>query len=397
MLVSATVAAHVFILAFFKYYETSALWLVEQIGPGAQWLINPYLASWVLPIGLSFYSFQGLSYTIDHYREEGLAPRSYAQVLCFLSFFPTVMSGPIMRESTFFPQLRTSFAGEEDFPEGIVLILSGLFKKVVMATYLQSHLVDGVFAAPDEYSSAAALMAVYAYSVQIYCDFSGYTNIAMGVAQLMGFHIPKNFDEPYRSLNLQEFWHRWHISLSTWLRDYLYIPLGGNRKGNRYVNLMITMIIGGLWHGSSLGFLVWGTLHGAGLAVVHAWHRLSAGWQIRNHALRGLGNVVSWVVTMHVVALLWVFFRAEKYPQQRYHMHRHHPAYDVAKSTQRVVAYLPPGAQSVPRVHHRQSRAVQCTPHQKAQRTSVPEAANDHSNHQVHVTVTLAVPAQWDV
>lgn len=311
IMVSATVAVHVFILAFFKYYEAAALGLVELIGPSAQWLVNPYLASWVLPVGLSFYSFQGLSYTIDHYREEGLAPRSYAQVLCFLSFFPTVMSGPIMRESTFFPQLRTSFAGEEDFPEGVVLILSGLFKKVVMATYLQSHLVDGVFAAPDEYSSAAALMAVYAYSVQIYCDFSGYTNIAMGVAQLMGFHIPKNFDEPYRSLSLQEFWHRWHISLSTWLRDYLYIPLGGSRKGNRYVNLMITMIIGGLWHGSSLGFLVWGTLHGAGLAVVHAWHRLSAGWQVRNHVLRGLGNVVSWVITMHMVALLWVFFRAE--------------------------------------------------------------------------------------
>lgn len=310
VLVSAAVAAHVAILAFFKYYEATALSFVELVGPSAQWLLHPNLASWVLPVGLSFYSFQGLSYTIDHYREDGLAPRSYAQVLCFLSFFPTVMSGPIMREDNFFPQLRTSFAGEEDFPEGIMLILSGLFKKVVMATYLQSHLVDGVFGAPDEYSSAAALMAVYAYSVQIYCDFSGYTNIAMGVAQLMGFHIPKNFDNPYRSLSLQEFWHRWHISLSTWLRDYLYIPLGGNRKGNRYVNLMVTMIIGGIWHGSSLGFLVWGALHGAGLAVVHAWHKWTAGWQVSNRALRGLGKIVSWVVTMHVVAVLWVFFRA---------------------------------------------------------------------------------------
>ena len=204
-LVSVAVAAHVLILAFFKYYEAAALEIVELVGPGMRWLINPHLASLVLPLGLSFYSFQGLSYTIDHYREDGLAPRSYAEVLCFLSFFPTVMSGPIMRENNFFPQLRTSFAGEEDFPEGVMLILSGLFKKVVMATYLQNHLVDAVYAAPDEYSSVAALMAVYAYSVQIYCDFSGYTNIAMGVAQLMGFHIPKNFNDPYRSLSLQEF------------------------------------------------------------------------------------------------------------------------------------------------------------------------------------------------
>ncbi len=315
ILVSAAVVVQVLILAFFKYYETAALWCVEQIGPGAQWLLHPKLASWVLPVGLSFYSFQGLAYTIDHYREEGLAPRSYAQVLCFLSFFPTVMSGPIMRENNFFPQLRTSFAGEEDFPEGVVLILSGLFKKVVMATYLQSHLVDGVFGAPEDYSSAAALMAVYAYSVQIYCDFSGYTDIAMGVAQLMGFHIPRNFNAPYRSLNLQEFWHRWHISLSTWLRDYLYIPMGGSRKGNRYVNLAVTMIIGGAWHGSSLSFLVWGALHGAGLALVHAWHQLSDGWRINNRVLRGLGRVASWVVTLHVVAVLWVFFRAETVPE----------------------------------------------------------------------------------
>ena len=311
MLVSAAVAAHVMILAFFKYYEAVALGMAELFGQEARWLINSSLASWVLPVGLSFYSFQGLSYTIDHYREDGLASRSYAELLCFLSFFPTVMSGPIMRENNFFPQLRTSFAGEEDFPEGVTLILSGLFKKGVMSSCLQSRLVDAVFAAPDEYSSAAALMAVYAYSVQIYCDFSGYTNIAMGVAQLMGFHIPKNFDDPYRALSLQEFWHRWHISLSTWLRDYLYIPLGGSRKGNRYVNLMITMIIGGIWHGSSLGFLVWGALHGVGLALVHAWHRLTGKWQMSNRALRGFGNVVSWALTLHVVALLWVFFRAE--------------------------------------------------------------------------------------
>ncbi len=314
LLVGAVVAIHVLLLAFFKYYETAALEVVELLGPDATWLLNSRLAELVLPIGLSFYSFQGLSYTIDHYRDSNLPPRGFAEVLCFLSFFPTVMSGPIMRENHFFPQLRTSRVEAEAFPVGASLLLSGLFKKVVLATYLQSHLVDAVFAGPDDFSSVAVLMAIYAYTVQIYCDFSGYTDIAMGVAQLMGFQLPKNFDAPYRSLSLQEFWHRWHISLSTWLRDYLYIPLGGSRKGNRYLNLLITMLIGGIWHGSSLGFLVWGGLHGLGLALVHAWHRLSAGWHVRSSLLRSLACVVSWLLTLHSVALLWVFFRAESLP-----------------------------------------------------------------------------------
>ncbi len=311
LLVTFTVVIHIFLLAFFKYYETAVLGLINLLGPSAECLLIPRLAELILPIGLSFYSFQGLSYTIDHYRDTALTPRSYADVLCYLSFFPTVMSGPIMRENHFFPQVGTYRAEADDFPVGASLILSGLFKKVVLATYLQSHLVDAVFAGPDDFSSAAVLMAVYAYTVQIYCDFSGYTDIAMGVARLMGFRIPKNFDAPYRSLNLQEFWHRWHISLSTWLRDYLYIPLGGNRRGNRYVNLFITMLLGGIWHGSSLGFLVWGGLHGLGLVIVHAWHRLTSGQQPESRILRGISGFAGWFLTLHTVALLWVFFRAD--------------------------------------------------------------------------------------
>lgn len=308
-LVAGAVALQVSFLVFFKYYETAALWLCEQMGAGHEWLLSPAITSLVMPIGLSFYTFQGLSYTIDHYREDGLAPRSFAEVLAFLSFFPTVMSGPIMREDNFFPQLRTSYAGEEDFSEGIGLILSGLFKKVVMATYLQEHLVDGVFSSPGSYSSLGVLVGVYAYTIQIYCDFSGYTDMALGIGRLLGFHLPKNFDSPYRSLSLQEFWHRWHISLSTWLRDYLYISMGGSRKGNRYVNLIVTMLIGGLWHGSSLSFAIWGLLHGIGLAVVHAFHRLRKALRLEKLSrwLSVPGNVLAWLLTLHFVAAMWVF------------------------------------------------------------------------------------------
>lgn len=316
-LVSVTVTLHVLILAFYKYYEPAATWVVNTAGMDFDWLLCSEITDLVMPLGLSFYTFQGLSYTIDHYRDEGLAPRSYADVLAFLSFFPTVMSGPIMRENNFFPQLRTSYAGEEDFSEGVTLILSGMFKKIVLATYLQTHLVDGVFENTAGYSSLAALVGVYAYGIQIYCDFSGYTDMALGIGRLLGFHLPKNFDSPYRSLSLQEFWHRWHISLSTWLRDYLYIPLGGSRRGNRYVNLIITMVIGGLWHGSSLSFLIWGFFHGVGLAFVHAWQRLRK-WLIpgRMPAWIGVpGNCLSWLLTLHVVVALWVFFRAETYEE----------------------------------------------------------------------------------
>lgn len=316
-LVSATVALHVLLLAFYKYYEPVAVWLVNMLGAGADWMLSSEITDLVMPLGLSFYTFQGLSYTIDHYRDEGLAPRSYADVLAFLSFFPTVMSGPIMRENNFFPQLRTSYAGEEDFSEGVTLILSGLFKKVVLATYLQMHLVDGVFENTAEYSSLAALLGVYAYSIQIYCDFSGYTDMAMGVGRLMGFHLPKNFDSPYRSLSLQEFWHRWHISLSTWLRDYLYIPLGGNRKGNCYLNLITTMVIGGLWHGSSFSFVIWGFLHGVGLAVGRAWSRFCK--RVLPAKLPAVlsvpGKLVAWALTFHFVAAMWVFFRAETFEE----------------------------------------------------------------------------------
>ena len=198
--------------------------------------------------------------------------------------------------------------------EGFALILSGLFKKVVIASYLSEHIVRGVFESPEFYSSWAVLAAVYAYSIQIFCDFSGYSDMAVGVGRLMGFRLPENFRSPYLALNVQDFWRRWHITLSLWLRDYLYIPLGGSRRGNRYLNLIITMALGGLWHGSHLRFLIWGVMHGVGLAVVHAFHQLKPRlWPgpVENTVLRWCGMAAAWLLTFHFVSLLWIFFRAE--------------------------------------------------------------------------------------
>lgn len=321
-LVSADVAVHIALLFFYKYAEPVFLQLNRlPLGNGLlyQWLQESGMGDVVLPAGLSFYSFMGLSLVIDYYRVPTQPRRSLMDVLAYVSFFPTIMAGPIMRGEQFFPQLQSVRAGETCFSEGICYILSGLFKKVVLATYLSRNLVDPLFEMPDNYSSAAALVGIYAYTIQILCDFSGYTDLAIGVARLMGFQLPRNFESPYRALSLQEFWRRWHITLSLWLRDYLYIPLGGSRRGNRYVNLTVTMVIGGLWHGSGLNFLIWGLFHGLGLAVVHAFRgwreqaklfaRLSGrGWQLA-------GKLVAWMLTFHSVAVLWVFFRARSFEE----------------------------------------------------------------------------------
>ncbi len=321
-LVAGDVALHVCLLAFYKYAEPLFLLLTElPLGNGClhQWLMESGMGDVVLPAGLSFYSFMGLSLVIDHYRDRPLPPRSFPDVLAYVSFFPTIMAGPIMRGQQFFPQLQRTRAEASDFNEGICYILSGLFKKVVLATFLSRNLVDPLFEMPDSYSSTAALVGIYAYTIQILCDFSGYTDLAIGIARLMGFRLPQNFESPYRSLNLQEFWRRWHITLSLWLRDYLYIPMGGSRRGNRYANLIVTMVIGGLWHGSGLNFLIWGFFHGLGLAVVHAFHSLrermslfsrfvGRGWSIA-------GKVLAWVLTFHSVAILWVFFRATSFDE----------------------------------------------------------------------------------
>ncbi len=315
LIVASDVGIHVLILAFFKYAESFFLWFNDYLSlnsPLRHWLLESGAGDIILPAGLSFYTFQGLSYVIDHFRNSDRPARSFADVLAYIAFFPTIMAGPIMREQDFFPQLEGQPNDQRGFNEGMALILSGLFKKVALATYLSEHMVDPFFRDPESYTSGAALVGIYAYSIQIFLDFSGYSDLAIGIGRLMGFRLPQNFDSPYRSLNLQDFWHRWHISLSRWLRDYLYIPLGGNRWGNRYVNLTVTMVIGGIWHGNSINFLIWGFFHGIGLVIVHAFGQLKKKlrFSTTSHHNRFL-SVLSWLLTFHFVTLLWVFFRAK--------------------------------------------------------------------------------------
>lgn len=319
LIVAADVSIHVLILAFFKYAESFFLWINDSMGqdsPLRHWLLESGAGDIVLPAGLSFYTFQGLSYAIDHFRNPDRKARSFADVLAYISFFPTIMAGPIMREQDFFPQLEERPNDRRAFNDGMTLILSGLFKKVALATYLSEHVVDPFFRDPESYSSGVALVGIYAYSIQIFLDFSGYSDLAIGIGRLMGFNLPQNFNSPYRAHNLQDFWHRWHISLSRWLRDYLYIPLGGNRRGNRYVNLTITMVIGGIWHGNSINFLIWGFFHGMGLVIVHAFGQLKKKFSISTESHHSkLLSILSWLLTFHFVTLLWVFFRAKDFDE----------------------------------------------------------------------------------
>ena len=457
-IIGINVFIHVLLLTFYKYYE----FLLVSMEAGLNYLgiALPFFnlistTELLFPIGLSFYTFQGLSYSIDQYRNPENKPESLFNVLLFVSFFPTILAGPLLRGHDFFVQLNKdnrdnsentnspvngkkhngqsdtlegslnvnlkaplnnkigqslddkSAHNEEDMmgqsdqkitsqltkieqlahiaqitlqnkeirkdiATGFAFILSGLFKKVVLASYLSEHIVRDVFLTPDFYSSTTVLIAVYAYAMQIYCDFSGYSDIAIGIGLLMGYKLPQNFNAPYLACSVQDFWRRWHITLSSWLRDYLYIPLGGNKKGNKAFNLIITMSLGGLWHGSHLRFLIWGTMHGIGLSVVYFWQSIltlfaSKGPQASSvkHARKGnhkqgkekarkarklrmqkkryqsfssaplseeplvlkplllqkkswfkrllqrISKLLGWFITFHFVSILWVFFRAE--------------------------------------------------------------------------------------
>lgn len=258
-----------------------------------------------LPVGVSFFTFQSLSYTLDVYRGTIRPVDNIIDYAFFVSFFPQLVAGPIVRAAEFLPQIhKPTIVTGAMFGKGIFLIGAGLFKKAVISDYISINFVDRVFDAPMLYTGLENLFAVYGYALQIYCDFSGYSDMAIGIALLLGFHFPMNFNSPYQSRNITEFWRRWHISLSTWLRDYLYISLGGNRKGKvrTYINQMITMLLGGLWHGASWRFLIWGGLHGVALAV----HKV---WRNRN----GVSNIHGFwkiFVTFHFICFCWIFFRA---------------------------------------------------------------------------------------
>jgi D-alanyl-lipoteichoic acid acyltransferase DltB (MBOAT superfamily) len=300
-IVAAAVAVDLGVLGIFKYYGFfvgDLVRVLDSVGLGAP---LP-LMTIALPVGISFFTFQAISYVVDVHRHE-VDPFPLVDVALYLSFFPHLVAGPIVRAKEFLPQLRTPRDPTRvAVGAGIVLIVVGLVKKVVIADYLARSIVDPVFGVPEAYAAPDVALAAYAYAAQIYCDFSGYTDMAIGLALLMGFVFPQNFRSPYRATGFRDFWRRWHMTLSRFLRDYLYIPLGGSRGGRllTYRNLLITMVLGGLWHGAAWTFVLWGAFHGAGLVAEHAWRGRvkTPGW-------------LRWLVTFHLVVLGWIVFRSQ--------------------------------------------------------------------------------------
>lgn len=292
------------ILAYFKY-ANFFLWNISQMVNA-----NFQPLDLILPVGISFYTFQSVSYIIDVYKRRVEPTRTWLEYAFFLSFFPALVAGPIVRADYFLPQIRQNrHATRSEVYMGLWLIILGIVKKAVIADYIAQY-NDLIFQTPGGYSGFETLMGVIGYTMQIYCDFSGYSDMAIGIALIMGFKLAKNFNFPYKSRNLTDFWRRWHISLSSWLRDYIYIPLGGNRKGTArtYMNNFATMLIGGLWHGAAWKFVFWGAMHGAGLAV----HKASKPWLSRIPDVWPV-RALSWFVTFAFVAALWVFFRADSW------------------------------------------------------------------------------------
>jgi alginate O-acetyltransferase complex protein AlgI len=306
-----TVGALLAILGWFKYYGFVSVNLdnlTHALGFGRA----VPLVQVALPIAISFFTFMAISYVVDVYRRQ-LEPARPLDFAFYLSFFPHLLAGPIVRGGELLPQIRRRRDADSiDYSRAFWLILAGLFKKVVISSYVSTAIVQPVFTSPSQHSAPEAIFAAWGYAVQIYCDFSGYTDIAIGLAMLLGFRFPQNFDAPYTARNLQEFWRRWHMTLSRWLRDYLYIPLGGNANGDAQTirNIMITMVLGGLWHGAAWTFVIWGALQGVGQSFGHL--------RRTSRVRRGLpavadGPVRVWVqrfLTFQYVCLGWVFFNA---------------------------------------------------------------------------------------
>lgn len=271
---------------------------------------NTSLTEIILPVGISFFTFQTISYSIDIYRDRIEPVKSIVDFGFFVSFFPQLVAGPIVRANEFIPQIHKKIIiTKTDLYRASTLILGGLFKKMVISDYISSNFVDRVFETPLKYSGFENLMGCYGYTLQIYCDFSAYSDIAIGLALILGFTLPENFRTPYLSKNITDFWRRWHMSLSRWLKDYLYISLGGNRKSKirTRLNLLLTMLIGGLWHGASMKFIIWGGLHGVALVVHKEFIRIFP--KISKKETR-LSSFVSWFITFHFIVFCWIFFRA---------------------------------------------------------------------------------------
>ncbi len=319
------------VLGFFKYYSffvISAYAALHRVGLSC----SLPLLDVVLPVGISFFTFQAMSYVIDVYRKEIEPAESTLAFSTYLAFFPQLVAGPIVRARVLLPQIVGGVNPKRiDAGRASSLILAGLFKKVVVANALAQRLVDPVFDDPAAYAAPDVLLGVYGYAVQIYCDFSAYSDIAIGIALLLGIRFPVNFNAPYFACSFREFWQRWHISLSSWLRDYLYIPLGGSHCPRLlgYRNLFITFLLGGLWHGAQWRFVAWGALHGLYLAVERGLGQaLKAGRRNRNGTdpdadegglpfrsavWRWLGRGFGAVIVFHLVCLSWVFFRSQSF------------------------------------------------------------------------------------
>ena len=295
------------VLALFKYYNWFRKDVIEALGLDLGLPVSDLL----LPVGISFYTFQTLSYTFDIYRGQLKPAKNLWEFGLFVAFFPQLVAGPIVRAAEFLPQLdKRPKLTRDDLHEGLFRIMEGLFKKVVIADVIATGITDGVFNPASSQTGLVTLLGIYGYALQIYGDFAGYSDIAIGSARLLGFKINENFHAPYKSASIQEFWRRWHISLSSWLRDYLYVPLGGNRLGpvRTYINLAIVMLLGGLWHGANWTFVVWGAMHGVWLGINRWWQR--RGWR----GLSGVwGRTLAVFITFHLVCLAWVFFRSSNF------------------------------------------------------------------------------------
>lgn len=349
-------------LGYFKYTN----FILESSSALMGW--NYTFHKIILPVGISFYTFQSISYIIEVYRKEITPAKDYIDYLFFVSFFPQLVAGPIVRAKDFIPQIYARLQlTKDDVNRALFLIIGGLIKKTVISDYISINFVDRVFDLPNAYTPFENLMAAYGYTIQIYCDFSGYSDMAIGIALLLGFKLPTNFRTPYKSASITEFWRRWHISLSTWLKDFLYISVGGNRHGSfggflfpalfffglvvfginfsptsniplilavtatvvfvltfmlsktrektmyTNVNLLTTMLLGGLWHGASLRFIVWGALHGIALAVHKIWMEFFPSKGDRKTVGGGMWKFISVLLTFHFVAFCWIFFRAKDF------------------------------------------------------------------------------------
>jgi D-alanyl-lipoteichoic acid acyltransferase DltB (MBOAT superfamily) len=313
LLLTVSLAIDVGALCVFKY----ANFFIESIAGAASSFgvsMSPAHFNIIAPVGISFFVFQSIAYVIDVYRKDVEPEENYAYYLAFVSFFPTIVAGPILRVRQLLPQLRNQITLDAAMGgQALFLIAIGLIKKFAIADYLSANLVDRVFDFPERFSSLEVLAAIYGYALEIYADFSGYSDIAIGSAMLFGIRLPANFNAPYRAIDLPDFWRRWHISLSTWLRDYVFFAIVGKRARRTaalYVGLVVTMLVGGLWHGPTWNFILWGLLHGTGLVAVRVFAngRKRFGFIKHNNPY---SRALAIFITFQFVCFTWIFFRAE--------------------------------------------------------------------------------------